>query len=214
MDSSHNLVAVFPLGTVLLPGMPLPLHIFEPRYRTMMEEVLAGLPLAIFSIEEGQEALGSLARPAHTGTLIRLDSVEKLNDGRMNLLVTGTHRLRWQELVSEDPFLKARLSVWEDEDAGQNEKEKRRLAVALHSELSDYLALLQVKTRVELPEEPELICHLCIQNSGLPLPRRQAFLEIPTLQERMERTLRMMQRKNLLIRSSPGPGIQQGESLN
>lgn len=214
MDSSHNVVAVFPLGTVLLPGMPLPLHIFEPRYRAMMEEVLAGLPLSIFSIEEGQEALGTLARPASAGTLIRLDSVEKVNDGRMNLLVTGTHRLRWEELVSESPFLKARLSVWDDEDAGQNDVEKRRLAAALLEELSDYLSLLQVKTKVELPQEPDLICHLCIQNSGLPLPQRQSFLEIPTLQERMERTLRMMQRKNLLIRSSPGPGIQQGESLN
>ena len=58
MVSGNRTVAVFPLGTVLFPGMPLPLHIFEPRYRMMMEEVLQGLPLAVFSIEEGQEALG------------------------------------------------------------------------------------------------------------------------------------------------------------
>ncbi|HBS06659.1 MAG TPA: hypothetical protein DEA96_16940 [Leptospiraceae bacterium] len=213
-SSSNNLVAVFPLGTVLFPGMPLPLHIFETRYRTMMEEVLAGLPLAIFSILEGQEALGDLARPASAGTLVQLDTVERMADGRMNLVVTGTRRLKWEELVSRDPFLKARLVDWEDEDTDAEKNEHQNLAAQIYQELRDYLALLQVKTQIELPREPSLICHLAIQNSGLPLPQRQSFLEIPTLKERMERTLNMLRRKNLLIRSSPGPSIQQGESLN
>jgi len=213
-SSSHNVVAVFPLGTVLFPGMPLPLHIFEPRYRTMMDEVLAGLPLAIFSIQEGQEALGDLARPANAGTLVQLDTVERMADGRMNLLVTGTARVRWEEAVSDDPFLKARLQLWEDEDTKPDQTEHGVLAAQIYQELTDYLALLQIQAKVELPREPHLICHLAIQNSGLPLPQRQTFLEIPTLKERMERTLNMLRRKNLLIRSSPGPSIQQGESLN
>ena len=214
MVSGNRTVAVFPLGTVLFPGMPLPLHIFEPRYRMMMEEVLQGLPLAVFSIEEGQEALGRLARPAAVGTLVTLDQVERMQDGRMNLLVTGTQRLRWDRAVSEDPFWKADLDPWPDEDEGQATVEKADLSLTLRTELSDYLSLLQIKTRVELPEEPDLLCHLCIQNSGLPLPDRQAFLEIPTLVARMQKTINLMRRKNLLIRSSPGPGLQQGESLN
>ncbi len=180
----------------------------------MMEEVLAGLPLAIFSIQEGQEALGDLARPANAGTLVQLDTVERMADGRMNLLVTGTARVRWEEAVSDDPFLKARLQLWEDEDTEPDQTEHAHLAEQIYQELSDYLALLQIQTKVELPREPHLICHLAIQNSGLPLPQRQTFLEIPTLKERMERTLNMLRRKNLLIRSSPGPSIQQGESLN
>lgn len=179
-----------------------------------MEQVLAGLPLSIFSIAEGQEALGLLARPARTGTLVQLDTVERLSDGRMNLLVTGTHRVRLDRMVSDDPFLKAEMTLWQDEDQGENLEQKQQLARALFQELTDYLALLRIKTEVDLPQEPELICHLCIQNSGLPLPGRQDLLEVPTLKERMEKTLRMMQRKNLLIRSSPGPNIQQGESLN
>ena len=215
MDSSgNNVAAVFPLGTVLFPGMPLPLHIFEPRYRQMMEDVLAGLPLTIFSIQEGQEALGELAKPASAGTLIRLDSVERMADGRMNLLVTGTHRVKWKEQISDEPYIKAALEFWPDEDSEDEKARQKELAALIHRELSDYLSLLKIKTKVELPTEPQMIAHLSIQNSGLPLPQRQQFLEIPTLTERMERALNVLRRKNLLIRSSPGPNIQQGESLN
>ena len=215
MDSSgNNVAAVFPLGTVLFPGMPLPLHIFEPRYTQMMEDVLAGLPLTIFSIQEGQEALGELAKPASAGTLIRLDSVERMADGRMNLLVTGTHRVKWKEQISDEPYIKAALEFWPDEDSEDEKARQKELAALIHRELSDYLSLLKIKTKVELPTEPEMIAHLSIQNSGLPLPQRQQFLEIPTLTERMERALNVLRRKNLLIRSSPGPNIQQGESLN
>lgn len=180
----------------------------------MMEEVLAGLPLSIFSIVEGQEALGGLAKTARVGTLVQMDSVERMPDGRMNLIVSGTHRLRWEGISSQDPFIKAHLSPWQDEDSAEDGQRHPELAREIHQEMADYLSLLQVKTRVELPREPQLICHLAIQNSGLPLPQRQTFLEIPTLRERMERTLNMLRRKNLLIRASPGPNIQQGESLN
>ena len=86
-------LALFPLFTVLFPGMPLHLHIFEPRYRLMIQRCLeANQPFGVVLIRKGEEAMGPLAEPYITGCTARIARTERLRDGSMNLTVLGEER--------------------------------------------------------------------------------------------------------------------------
>jgi ATP-dependent Lon protease len=107
-------VAVFPLPQVVLfPGALMPLHIFEPRYRTMVRDVLASTRrICIAQIPEDHDidAHGqpSIARVAGIGELVKCDA---LPDGRFNILVEGKARARVDELPFRRPYRRARLTV-------------------------------------------------------------------------------------------------------
>jgi len=110
--------AMFPLGVVLLPGGPLPLHVFEPRYREMLRDCLAGDGEPEFGqvlITRGNEAGGGDER-AMVGTVARLLQVESLDDGRSVLLAVGTRRIRVLEWLPDDPYPVAEVEDWPDED--------------------------------------------------------------------------------------------------
>lgn len=98
MSSPFENVPIFPLpGTVLFPGARMPLHIFEPRYRTMLADCLAsGGPLVIVS------TVGD-ARIARVGGLGTIAEHQPLPDGRSNILVVGDERVQLDEIVFEEP---------------------------------------------------------------------------------------------------------------
>ena len=99
---------LFPLNTVLFPGMPLQLHIFEERYRMMMQRVLTtNQTFGVNLIRNGTEANGPLAEPYPIGCTARVVSVEPLDDGRMNMTVVGDERYRIVRLGSAQPYLTA-----------------------------------------------------------------------------------------------------------
>src|SRR5690348_5066740 len=96
-------VPLFPLNVVLFPGMALPLHIFEPRYRKLTADCLAdqapfGVVLAMPEGEFGQEV------PARVGTLARIVDYEQLPDGCYNILTVGTRRFEIVELRREKKY--------------------------------------------------------------------------------------------------------------
>ncbi|HEX2173679.1 MAG TPA: LON peptidase substrate-binding domain-containing protein, partial [Dehalococcoidia bacterium] len=100
-------IALFPLNVVLFPGMRLPLHIFEERYRLMIRRCLdEGLEFGVCLIQAGPE-VGGPATPYQVGTLTHLRDVARLPDGRFNLLTEGTSRFRLLELTAEEPYLQA-----------------------------------------------------------------------------------------------------------
>jgi uncharacterized protein len=90
---------LFPLNTVLFPGMPLTLHIFEERYKLMIERCLEHRqPFGVVLIRYGKEALGSLADPHRIGCTARILDVQPLSEGRMNISALGQKRFRILEL--------------------------------------------------------------------------------------------------------------------
>src|SRR5829696_6475181 len=94
-------VPVFPLNTVLFPGMPLPLHIFEPRYREMIGACTRDeKPFGVLLIQEGPE-VGPGAVPFKVGTLARIVDVNQFPDGRLNIVTVGTHRFRLLNLSAD-----------------------------------------------------------------------------------------------------------------
>lgn len=110
---------MFPLGTVLLPGAVLPLHVFEPRYRQLVVDCLAddsGEPeFGVTMIERGWEVGGGDER-TDVGVVARMVRIEALEGGRYALVAVGTRRIRVNAWLPDDPYPLADVDDWPDED--------------------------------------------------------------------------------------------------
>jgi uncharacterized protein len=107
---------MFPLGSVLFPHMLLPLHVFEPRYRALMHDVLAGdREFGVVLISRGHEVGGEDQRTS-VGTVARVLQAEELDDGRFVTVAVGTRRLRVERWLPDAPYPRAQVRDLEDED--------------------------------------------------------------------------------------------------
>jgi Lon protease-like protein len=105
---------MFPLGSVLLPSMLLPLHIFEERYRRLIDDVLAGDgTFGVTLIERGSEVGGDDVR-APVGCLAQVLDAEQQPDGRWFIVATGTERIRVDDWLPDDPYPRAVVSSLPD----------------------------------------------------------------------------------------------------
>ena len=112
---------MFPLGTPLLPGSLLPLHVFEPRYRQMVQDVLADdvnpPEFGVVMIERGHEVGGGDTR-SDVGTVARIMDVQVTPDGRYAMVAVGTERFRVAAWLPDDPYPVADVDEWPDDDTG------------------------------------------------------------------------------------------------
>lgn len=100
---------LFPLNTVLFPGMPITLHIFEERYKTMMQWCIAeGQPFGVVLVGAGQE-VGEPATPRQIGCTAEIANVQPLSGGRMNLVAIGQQRFEIVELDFSQPYLRGQV---------------------------------------------------------------------------------------------------------
>jgi len=110
---------MFPLGSVLFPGMPLTLHVFEPRYRALVAACVAGAErgeppeFGVVLIERGAEVGGGDQRFA-VGTVARLTQVAELPDGRYATMAVGTRRVAVRSWLGEDPFPRAEVEALDE----------------------------------------------------------------------------------------------------
>jgi Lon protease-like protein len=112
---------MFPLGTVLVPGAVLPLHVFEPRYRALVADCLAGEPeFGVVLIERGSEVGGGDVRRV-VGTVARILEVAELPGERFALMTAGVRRIRIVDWLADDPYPRAEVEDWPDEPDDQSE---------------------------------------------------------------------------------------------
>lgn len=134
---------MFPLSTVLFPFGVLPLHVFEPRYRTMTTDVLAGdRQFGVVLIERGSEVGGGDCR-LDVGTVARVEAARRFDDGRWALVAVGVSRCTVVRWLEDDPYPRAEVEVDSDptsepasDDLAEAEAAVRRTR-ALLSELAD-----------------------------------------------------------------------------
>lgn len=125
-----ELIPLFPLSVVLLPSMPLPLHIFEDRYKEMMGEIIPtkGEFGVVFAKDDGIVNIGCSA------------TVEKVmrryEDGRLDLLAIGQRRFQIAALDQEKSFLRAEVEFFNDDDASEVPVELRQKATAAYRNLA------------------------------------------------------------------------------
>ena len=131
-----SLLPLFPLEVVLLPGSPLPLHIFEPRYKEMIRECLANE--APFGVVRAQEE--GLAEIGCTAEIITV--TKEYSDGRLDLIAEGRQRFEVLELNQERSFLQAEVLLVPDEPGGASDEERVR-AIQLHLEILSLAGAVQ-----------------------------------------------------------------------
>lgn len=114
------ILPMFPLGQVLLPTSGMPLHVFEPRYRQLVVDCLAGdsepPELGTALIERGHEVGGGDVR-ASVGVLAHMLAVQALDDGRYAFVAAGVRRIRITGWLDDDPYPRAEVEEWPDPDA-------------------------------------------------------------------------------------------------
>lgn len=139
-----EVLPMFPLGTVLFPGVALPLHVFEPRYRALMRDCLDGdRRFGVVLIERGSEVGGGDVRTS-VGTCARIVEAAELPDGRWLLMALGTERVAVDWWLADDPYPRAEVSVLAEAPAGADAAERQseverllRRALALKAELGE-----------------------------------------------------------------------------
>lgn len=142
---------MFPLGTVLLPTLPLPLHVFEPRYREMVRHCLAGdRTFGVVLIERGSEVGGGDVR-SDVGTLAEIVEAAEMPDGRWALGAVGRQRIRVIRWLDDDPYPQAEVEPWPDPVPGP---ELPELLTSVVLELRRTLALA---AEAGLPAAPATI---------------------------------------------------------
>src|SRR4051794_34879859 len=113
-----TVLPMFPLGTVLLPGAVLPLHVFEPRYRALVADCLAGEPeFGVVLIERGSEVGGGDVR-RDVGTVARIMEMTQLPGDRYALVTVGTRRIRVERWLDDEPYPRAEVTAWPEADDG------------------------------------------------------------------------------------------------
>jgi Lon protease-like protein len=125
-----QLIPIFPLSVVLLPSMPLPLHIFEDRYKEMMGEIISakGEFGVVFAKDEGIVNIGC------TASVERV--MRRYEDGRLDLLAIGQRRFQIASLDQEKSYLRAEVEFFNDDDASEVSLDLRRRATAAYRELA------------------------------------------------------------------------------
>jgi Lon protease-like protein len=197
---------LFPLGTVLFPGLVLPLHVFEDRYRALVRDLLA-LPeeeqrFGVLCIREGREVGVDGVRALYeVGCAARLSQVQAYDDGRYDLVTVGGELFRLDELheASDDrPYLTGEVS-WLP-DAPGDESESAVLAPAVRQAFGGYVEALarasgsQVQAP-ELPRDAHVLGHLVGATMALDLADRQDLLEQPDGVARLRRGLSLLRRE-------------------
>jgi Lon protease-like protein len=190
-------VPLFPLDVVLFPGRPLPLHIFEPRYRRLVADVTAGNGRRVFGIV----AVGAGRVPvAEVGTIAEILSRQPYPDGRSDLLTVGSRRFRIESLdPGSRPYLQGEVE-WLEEVDGDIAADTLQSATRL---MDVYAALLR-RIAGDQPEQflPDDALRASYEIAGrlhLGLAERQELLAAGSAAERLTMEIALLRREVRLV---------------
>lgn len=214
----HPQLPIFPLSTVLFPGLVLPLHIFEERYRELVRH-LVGRPdgepreFGVVAIRTGWEVQPATDEPAgnqltgevnlyEIGCTAELRRVNELPDGRFDVVTVGRRRFRVIAVhESAAPYLTADVE-WLPEENGSDEVADL-LAPRVLATFRRYLELIRTESAdvaEQLPEEPVVLSHLVAATAALTVADRQRLLATADTAGRLRAELRLLNREVSLLR--------------
>lgn len=185
---------LFPLDAVLFPGAPLPLHIFEPRYRQMLADCLAGDErFGLTPTPEGTEG----PAPGAVGCGARIHASQMLPDGRSNIVVIGQQRFVVGSLVEPElPYLVALVEEYADEDPMEGGAEEVSSLRRLARRQLEAMGIMNDTQTAELglAEDPEALSFQVAALLETPLAFRRELLETRSTRVRIARLLEVLPR--------------------
>jgi Lon protease-like protein len=209
---------LFPLGTVLYPGLLLPLNIFEERYRQLVHDLMDGPEPRRFGViairkgrETGVDGISALYRIGCTATL---REVAEQEDGRLHLVTVGTQRFQLASLDESRPYFQGEVELL-DEEVG-DEAAAGLAAQAVQRGFRGYVEALASRESVEvtvpeLPDEPLVLSYLVAASMILDLPVRQQLLAEPDAESRLGAERALLARETTMLRSltaMPAPELR------
>ncbi|MDF2966800.1 MAG: peptidase [Nocardioidaceae bacterium] len=202
-------VPIFPLGVVLFPGLPLSLHIFEDRYRRLVQHLLDldddERCLGVVAIRDGYEVGDLAVHSAHrVGCEAVLSEVRERSDGRFDIEVIGRRRLRVDGMDESQPYLVGDVTYLDDTE-GEGAAEAAAKALAAFQGYRERLAAMQ-GTEIEvadLPDEPLMLSYALAAGGLFMLGDRQALLEDPDAAARLHRLARLLRSETAAMTALP-----------
>jgi len=193
---------LFPLNVVLFPGEELPLHIFEPRYRLMINECdKGGKPFGVVLMRPESEYLRE--EPYSVGTMAEIEALDRLEDGRMNLIARGLQRFRILSQHREKAYLSGLVEAFED----VAEPEQILVPYANHARelFNSYLQILlevigKQDIQFNLPAAPEELSHFIANFLDVEIERKQEFLELTSTAQRLKGEIETLRKEVPVMR--------------
>ena len=204
-------IPLFPLNVVLFPGMPLPLHIFEERYKAMIADCIRdNRPFGVVMIEEGSAEYGAPARPVAIGCTAEIAQVQPLDEGRMFIMTVGRERFRIVRLDYDKPYLVGTVAP-----APLDVEDEARTAEAADGLEPLVLAYLHKLARFghidldadQIPSDPAGLSYLAATVIQLPTEEKQAFLAIDRASELVRKLSHVYRRELALMQTMPAEDV-------
>jgi Lon protease-like protein len=208
---------LFPLGTVLFPGLVLPLHVFEPRYRALVRDLTA-VPegqtreFGVIAIRRGWEVGSPDEDPLTAGASLSLyeigctaevRQVTELENGQFDLVTVGRRRFRLLRVDKESaPYLTGEVEWLPDSPATANDHAED-LAAGVLAAFQRYLQLMRRDgdgAGEQLPGDPTVLSHLVAATASLTLEDRQRLLAEPDTVSRLRAERQLLRREAALLR--------------
>ena len=203
-------VPLFPLNTVVFPGVVTPLHIFEERYRFLVRELLTvesvfDRVFGVIAIREGYEVGEHGMQSVHrVGTLVQLTEAEAYDDGRFDIEVIGRQRLRVIDSDNSGPYLRGDVELLPDSDEPGAEADAEA-TLATFERYRNFLSELRGGPVLagEMPSDPAYLSYALASTCLLTLPQRQQLLEAETAVDRLARLRRTLHDEIRAMRALP-----------
>jgi len=209
---------LFPLGAVLYPGMVLPLHIFEERYRQLVRDLMdkpEPRRFGIIAIRKGRETgVGGVQSLYEIGCTATLRRVEQYPDGRFDIVTVGTSRFRLVALDQSLEYLQGEVEPLTDDVADPDAAAPlvRAVQVAFHSYVDALTEGGGAVVKVDdLPSEPTLLSFLVAAAMVIDLPERQSLLAEPDAVRRLSAQRSLLARETAVLKattSRPAPDLR------
>ncbi len=204
-------VPLFPLRTVLVPGLVLPLHIFEPRYRLMIR-TLADAPedergFGIVAMRPGCSESDGRDGIYEMGTMARITKMDQLPDGRYDIVTVGARRFSIESLDDGLPYTRAQVRL-HDEPIGEPARTQALAAesVRLLGVYRDVIAgwgVIRMAHIDNLPDDPVVLSYLVASAIVTDLPERQSLLRIAGAEQRLETVCAVLRREIEVMSALP-----------
>jgi hypothetical protein len=196
---------LFPLNAVLVPGLVLPLHVFEPRYRVLVQALMA-LPegatrhFGVIAMRSGHEVAGAdQGDPAlyEVGCTAELREVTPYADGRFDIVSVGETRFRLLELddTAATPYQTGVVELLPEQDGPGDLVRLSEHGIRLFTRYREALGV----ELSELPDDPQVISYLLAAAVVLELPERQTLLEIATTADRLRAEFELLRRERAMV---------------
>lgn len=195
---------LFPLSSVLFPGMPINLHIFEKRYKLMVNECIENRqPFGVVLIQEGEETGDPNVEPYLIGCTAQITEMQPLDDGRMNIIATGKDRFIIERFNHDKPYLTGMVEHYPLVHGNLTNLEAP--STALKNWVSRYLRLLEQAGKIQydsklIPSSPlELAYFASILLQSVTQNEKQQVLESPRASIMLLRLRRLYSREVQLL---------------